>query len=405
VTGTLITRRHAASRLRIVVLGLLVRLPLGGLAWVVLHYLLGLRQLGHDVYFVEDSDDYPSCYDPSRNVTDRDPSYGLQFAARAFERVGSGDRWSYFDAHTARWLGPCADRILEICAGSDLLLSLGCVNRLRPWLMPIPVRALVDIDPVFTQVRHLTSAAAREQATLHTAFFTFAENIGRSGCTIPDDGLPWQPTRHPIFLDGWPRMPSRAEGKFTTVMHWESLRAREHGGVRYGMKSASFGPYLDLPRRAGRILEMAVAGEGAPRDRLRASGWIVRDPRQPSKDPWAYQRYIRRSKAEFTVAKHGFVATRSGWFSERSAGYLASGRPVVVQETGFSDWLPTGSGVISFSTPAEALAGIETVAGRYEFHCDAARAIAEKYFDSRKILPDLLERAVNPAAARPLDRA
>jgi hypothetical protein len=348
-----------ASRLRIIVLGYIVRGPLGGLAWHHLQYVMGLARLGHDVYFVEDSDEYPSCYDPIRNTMDTDPAYGLRFAKRTFDRVGLNDRWAYYDAHTSRWLGPCTDRILEVCATADFLLHMSGKNPLRPWLMKIPMRALVDTDPVFTQIRHLTDPAARTVALQHTSFLSFGENIGLDGCTIPRDGLPWQTTRQPVVLDAWPVTPGRSQGKFTTVMQWDSYPACEYDGLRYGMKSDSFGPYMELPERAGHVFELAVGSSTAPKELLRRKGWVVRNPLEPTQDPWTYQRYIQHSKAEFGVAKHGYVVSHSGWFSERSAAYLASGRPVLIQETGFSDWLQTDSGVIPFNSPEEAVDGIQ----------------------------------------------
>lgn len=393
--------RRVIGGLRIVALGYVVRGPIGGMCWSDLHYVLGLADLGHDVYFVEDSGDSPwCCYDPSRHVTDSDPSYGLEFARRAFDAVGLGARWSYYDAHTKRWLGPCADCVLQICATADLVLNLGGVNPLRPWLLKAPARAFLDKDPVFTQIRHLTDPSARELAMLHTAFFSFAGNIDSTRCSVPDDGLDWTPTRHPIFLGAWPVTPGVPEGKFTTVMQWESYPAREYNGRRYGMKPDSFAPYLDLPTGSKTVFELAVGGPGAPRDLLRQKGWAIRDPLEAAGDPSSYQRYIQSSKAEWSVAKHGYVASRSGWFSERSAAYLASGRPVLVQETGFSDWLPTGSGILSFESPAQALAGVESINGRYVLHCQAARAIAEEFFDTRKVLSRLVERAMS-ASRRP----
>jgi hypothetical protein len=389
--------RGTNDRLRVIVLGYLVRGPMGGMAWHHLQYIMGLHDLGHDVYFVEDSGETPwCCYDPARGVTDADPTYGLQFATAVFARVGLGDRWVYYDAHTACWLGPCADRILNICASADLLLNLSCANPLRPWLMAIPVRTLVDTDPVFTQIRNLTDPARHNRSVQHTAFLSFAENIGLDCAGIPDDGIPWQTTRQPIVLDAWPVTPGPIHGKFTTVMQWDSYPAREHNGRRFGMKSDSFGPYLDLPYKAGPLFELAVGGRTAPRALLRARGWAVRNPLAPTRDPWTYQRYIQQSKAEFSIAKQGYVVSWSGWFSERSAAYLASGRPVLIQDTGFSQWLETGTGVIPFSTPEEALAGLEEINCRYEFHCRAARAIAAEYFDARKVLSRLIERATNP---------
>lgn len=395
ITGASVT----IGRLRIIVLGYIVRGPLGGLTWHHLQYVMGLAWLGHDVYFVEDSDDYPSCYDPVRDITGTDPTYGLQLAASAFGRVGLRDRWAYYDAHTSQWFGPCADRIPGICASADLLLNLSGVNPIRPWLRKIPARALIDTDPVFTQVRHLTDPAAQKLAQEHTSFLTFGENIGTGRCAIPDDCLPWQTTRQPIVLDAWPVTPAPAHGKFTTVMQWDSYKVREYKGCRYGMKSQSFGPYMDLPEKAGPVFELAVGSESAPREELLDRGWVIRNPLEPTRDPWAYQQYIQQSKAEFSVAKHGYVAGHSGWFSERSAAYLASGRPVLTQETGFSEWLETGSGVFPFRTPEEALAGIEAINSRYESHCRSARAIAEEYFDARKVLPRLIECAMNSTPA------
>jgi hypothetical protein len=176
-------------------------------------------------------------------------------------------------------------------------------------------------------------------------------------------------------------------------MQWDSYPARDYAGVHYGMKSESFDAYIGLPRASGQRFELALGGAGAPRRAIRSAGWIVRNPLVPTRDPWTYQRYIRGSKAEFGVAKHGYVISRSAWFSERSAAYLASGRPVVTQDTGFSAWLPTGRGVIAFRTPDEAQAAVAAVDGAYVVHCAAARELAAAYFDSRAVLPDLIQRA------------
>ena len=387
----------ALHRLRIIVLGYVVRGPLGGMVWSNLQYLQGLARLGHDVYFLEDSDDYPSCYDPRRWVTDTDPTYGLRFAEEVFGRIGFGARWAYHDAHTARWHGPCAERMLDLCASAELVLNLCGVNPLRPWLLTIPARALIDEDPAFMQIRHLTDPAARKRALQHTAFFSFGENIGGSGCTIPSDGLPWRPTRQPVVMDTIPLAPAAHHGRFTTVMQWESYPAKECQGVRYGMKDDSLLPLIELPRRVSAILELAIGSASAPRALLQQQGWMIRDPRKISRDPWTYERYLRESKAEFSVAKHGYVISRSGWFSERSAAYLAMGRPVVTQQTGFSDWLRADAGVLPFETMEEAIEAIEEVEAHYSRHREAARAVAETYFDAMKILPRLLEDVLRPA--------
>jgi hypothetical protein len=380
-----------ASRLRIVVLGYVVRGPLGGMVWSNLQYLMGLARLGHDVWFVEDSDDYPSCYDPARGVTDTDPAYGLHFAERVLGRIGLSERWAYHDAHAQRWLGPAAPRILEVCAAADLLLDLCGVNPLRAWLERIPVRVLVDEDPAFTQIRHLGGGEARRRALAHTAFFTFGANFGRPGCSIPDDGLPWRPTRQPVVLEALAATPPPDAGRFTSVMQWESYPALEHEGRRYGMKADSFAPFLALPARCGRIFELALGGPAAPRELLRANGWRLRDPVPLTRDPWTYLRYVAASRAEFGVAKHGYVTSSSGWFSERSVAYLASGRPALVQDTGFSAWLPTGKGLLAFSSPEQACAGVEEILRDGRSHARAARELAEAQFASGRVLTDLIE--------------
>jgi len=386
--------RKKSDRLRIVMLGYMVRGPLGGMTWANLHYLMGLKCLGHEVYFVEDSDSYASCYDPVRNVMDIDPSYGLKYAGGILEKVGLGDHWAYYDEHTSSWHGPCADRILDICSSADLLLNRAGVNPLREWFLGIPVRALIDVDPVFTQIRYLKYPASMEYAKQHTAFFSLAENIGSNRSSIPEDGLPWQPTRHPIFLDAWPATPHQIEGNWTTVMQWKSYPAEQYGGVSYGMKSESLTPYLDIPKSSGEVFELVIAGANSPRQMLTDRGWVIRSSREMSGDPWVYRQYIQGSKGEFSVAKQGYVMTRSGWFSERTAAYLASGRPVVTEEAGFSDVLPIGAGLLAFSDFDEALAAIEEVNEHYDRHCKAARALAEEYFDARRILPGLIEKAM-----------
>ncbi|HYX81752.1 MAG TPA: hypothetical protein VE714_05120 [Gemmatimonadales bacterium] len=380
--------------MRILVLGYIVRGPLGGYAWHHLQYVLGLAQLGHDVYFFEDSDDYAACYDPSTNGMSTDPSYGLAFAERAFERLGLSQRWAYHDAHRDRWYGMEGDRVLEICASADVALNVSGVNPVRPWWRSVPVRVFIDTDPAFTQIRHLSDPTSLARAREHSAFVTFGENFARSGCMVPDDGLPWHPTRQPIVLDAWPVTAAPSSAKFTSVLQWDSYPARVFRGQRYGMKSESFGPHLDLPAKLGPRFELAVGSPTAPRELLRDKGWVIRDPLETTRDPWSYQGYIQESKAEFSVAKHGYVVSRSGWFSERSAAYLASGRPVVVEQTGFSDWLQTDGGVVPFSTPEQAAEGIADVNARYDFHSRAARACAETYFDARNVLARLLEVAV-----------
>ena len=392
--------RHGVSSLRIVVMGYVVRGPLAGPTWHHLQYVRGLADLGHDVWFLEDSDDYASCYDPAQQTVTADPSYGLAYAQRVFDRFGLGERWCYHDAMEKRWHGPAAPRMPEICRSADLLINVSGVNALRPWVAEIPHRALIDTDPVFMQVDILNDGPRRQFAESHTAFFTFGESFGLPGCTMPDDGLPWQPTRQPVLLDAWAPTPGRPEGRYTTVMLWDSYDVREWQGRQYGMKSQEMEQVLDMPARCGPRFEMAVGGPTAPHDRLAQRGWHVADPLAITCDPWDYQAYITQSKAEFSVAKHGYVTSGSGWFSERSASYMALGRPVVVQDTGFSRHLPTGQGLLAFSRIDEAVAAVAEVDANYGRHCEAARAVIESHFDARQVLARLIEQAVTPPARK-----
>jgi len=393
----------SGSRLRIVVAGYVVRGPLAGPTWHHLQYVLGLQDLGHDVWYLEDSMDYPFCYDPSKGRTDVDARYGLGYTARVFGRAGVGERWAYYDAHDGgRWHGPAADRMRSICSSADLLINVSGINPMRPWLAGIPRRVFVDTDPVFTQIDILQDPEQRRFAESHNVFFTFAESFGQPGCAVPDDGLPWQPTRQPVVLREWQPAPPRPEGPYTTVMLWDSYDRRHWNGRAWGMKSEEMEHFLAMPARCGRRFELALGGGTAPSETLEELGWRLHNPLAVTSDPWDYQDFMRRSKAEFSVAKHGYVASRSGWFSERSCGYLASGRPVVVQDTGFSAFLPTGHGLLAFTSVDEAVAAVAEVDQRYEHHCRAARELVAEHFEAGAVLARMIESAMNARGAAAL---
>jgi hypothetical protein len=375
---------------RVVVLGYVVRGPLAGPTWHHLQYLLGLADLGHDAWFVELNDDYEACYDPRTHAVTTDPTYGLGYAGHVFDRTGFGDRWAFYDCHTGSWAGPAASVILDVLRSADAVINVSGVNDVPPVAMDVPRRVLIDTDPGFTQVRHLQDVAARDRAAAHTEFFTFAENVGR-GARLPDDGLPWLPTRQPVHLAAWPVVPAPKAGAFTTVMQWDSYTPVEHDGVVLGMKSASFAQIMDVPTRLpSQRFEIAVGSATAPRGELAAARWLVRDPVEITRDPWTYQEYLQASKAELSPAKHGYVVTNCGWFSERSAAYLASARPVVAQDTGFSRWLPCGEGLLAFTNIDEAVDAVHDIAARYSTHVRRARELVVEHFDARRVVAGLL---------------
>lgn len=376
-------------------MGLIVRFPLGGMAWHYLQYVMGLRRLGHDVLYIEDSDDFPGCYDPLRFTTDSDPSYGLRFTHATFKRLGLDKDWAYWDAHGGEWRGGLGEKRREaIFDDVDMLINVSLSNPIRDWALKVPLRLAIDTDPVFTQIRNLSHPARREATSRHTHFFTFGERWGAPGSTMPDDGFGWLPTRQPIVLEAWPTTEPPRGGRFTTVMQWDSYPSRVYNGVRYETKARSFEKVMGLPTMVTAELELALGGTNAPRQRLLEHGWRLENPLGITRDPWTFRSYVRSSAGEFSVCKHGYVTSRCGWFSERSANYLASGRPVIVEETGFSDWLPTGLGVLPFSTAEEAAQAVETVRGDLSVHGRAARDLAQEYFDAGRVLGDLTEAAL-----------
>ncbi len=333
------------------------------------------------------------------------------------------DAAAYMCPWRSQWFGLPDRRREEVLASADLLINVsGTLERPEAY-RHIPRLAYIDSDPVFTQVR-LAMDPGPFPALIdrHDVHFSFGETLAQADVT--DNGHTWRPTHQPVVLAQWPvRVPAR--DVFTTVMSWTSYAALGFEGrssgqkdvelmkfvdlagmvapnvlefaINEGMTDQSFPEYLDLPRRVGPTLEIALGSPNAPRTELTERGWALRDPRAVSEDPWTYQDYIQRSKAEFSLAKHGYVVSASGWFSERSACYLATGRPVVLQDCAFSQWLPTGEGVLAFDTPQQAIACIEAVEGAYEFHCRKAREVAEASFDARAVLASLIERAMQPS--------
>lgn len=381
-------------RLRILCSGFLIRFPVGGFTWHHLQYLIGLRRLGHDVYYFEDFGWEDSCYDLERDTMTADPAYGIRYFTDLLRPHGLDDRWCYL-AEDGTTRGMTRARLAEVCRECDIYINFSNLNWI-PELADCRRRALIDTDPVFTQIG--AHGMGRSFHDYHT-LFTYGENVHQPNCDMPVAGAKWLPTRQPVVLDLWPVGTGDPAAPFTTVMSWSTRVPCNHQGRVYGQKDRQFEPYFTLPRDAGQPMEVAVSFEPslcdpqAVMERLTAGGWRLGDSNSVSRSPWTFQRYIQGSRAEFSVAKHGYVSTHCGWFSDRSSGYLASGRPVILQETGFSDWLPTGAGLFAFNTPAEAVAAVREVDARYDFHCRAARQLAEEHFASDKVLGRLLEQS------------
>jgi hypothetical protein len=376
--------------LKILCSGHLVRHPVGGHSWHHLQYLVGFQRLGHEVTFFEDYGWPSSCYDPRQDVVTSDPTFGITYVQELFHHCEFGDRWCYL-AEDGTTHGMSRADLTQTCRECDAYFNLSNINWI-PELEHCRRRALVDTDPVFTQIGHHGLGGPFSR---YDTLFTYGENVHRRQCTMPTGGACWLPTRQPVVLDLWPVQPGNPAAAFSTVTNWTPLPACTFEGREYGQKDREFVPFFSLPSDTAEPMEMALAGAPAHvRERLLAGGWRLTDPLEVTRTPWSYQHYLRKSRAEFSVAKHGYVSTRCGWFSDRSAGYLASGRPVVLQDTGFSDFLPTGEGLMAYRTSAEAVRMMQQLKGDYPAHCRAARDLAEECFDARRVLTELLERCL-----------
>lgn len=381
---------------------------LGGVTWDYLNFVLGIHALGAEVYYVEDSGQWPYNFDGGANGRSwvaANCSENVAELDRVFQSIGLGDRWAYRFPVTGEWFGLSDTIRHEIVRTADVLLNVsGSLE--RPELYRSVSRLVyIDTDPAFTQISVLTGdEQLRSRIEAHDYHFSLGENV--SSCRLGTDHN-WRPIKHPVYLPAWAHsLPCR--DAFTTVMNWTSYCPVTYEGQVFGQKDMELIRFLDLPTRVHQVrLEVAMpnlvhsAWEypqsnwmrgpfGTPQMLLRHHGWHPVDSIEACGDHESYHAYIISSKAEWSVAKNGYVNAHVGWFSGRSACYLAAGRPVVVQDTGIRQHLPTGLGVFAFSDINEAAAAIDAVIGAYPQHAKAAKEIAEAYFDSDKILEDLI---------------
>ncbi len=383
------------SRKRLVVLHLAGRYPLGGIGWQAGHYVLGLTRLGHDVYYVEDSRANP--YAPQVKSVVEDSSYSVAFLADVMGRFGLADRWAYVDGATGVCHGLSRERLRQIYREADGLLNVCGATRLRDEPLRCPVRVYVETDPVFEQIRVAEGdRRAIEALEEHTHHFTYGENLGQPDCPIPLEKFAWRATRPPVIPELWAARVNPAAERFTTVATWQNVGKdiRFRGETYYWSKHMNFLRVVDLPSRTRQPLELALeVDDPEVRDLLARNGWLLTDAFEVSRDLTAYQHHIERSRGEFTVSKDLVARTRSGWFSDRSACYLAAGKPVVTQDTGFGKYVPAGAGLLAFSTVEEAAAALDEVNRDYARHCRAARGLAEEYFAADRVLGRLCREA------------
>jgi hypothetical protein len=372
--------------MKILVAGIIARYPFGGVTWCSLMYLLGLRAMGHEVFYVEDTGE--CVYDPEANAISEDPGYGTRYIHNALAAFDLGDSWSFVNFDGSHH-GASRETVRAFCADADLFINLSGGSWFwRDEYARIPKRVFIDTDPVFTQL-----AIAKGEAWYVDFFrpfdklFTFGANIGTPASDVPTSGLTWHKTWQPVVTELWRTDVDASNGRFTTVMTWKTESFTDVDGN----KDREFVKFIDLPSRTPHAIELAVNG---PQDLLRAHGWKTVDAMGVSRSLWDYRTFIQESKGEFGVAKHAYVSRRSGWFSDRTECYLAAGRPALVQDTGWSAHLPEGAGLLGFSTPEEALDGLDRIASDYPRHARRAREIAVEHFEATRVLQLLLNIAL-----------
>jgi hypothetical protein len=357
----------------------------GGASWAVLQYALGLRRLGCGVTFVEQWEAPPDAKSLARTPT------GFYFR-EVVQAFGLEECSALVRAGTDQTLGLVYPRLRERCRDADLLINISGILTDPDLIGDIPVRAYLDLDPAFNQLWHESGIDMRFDA--HNRFVTVGQALGTPDCPVPTAGREWIRTLPPVVLDWWPAAGGPGDGSFTSIGNWRGYGSVEHQGVHYGQRVHSMRELMELPRRTEAQFRLALAihpDEKKDLEALDANGWQLVNPLDAAGTPDRYARFIQRSTAELGIAKSGYVLSNSGWFSDRSACYLASGRPVLAQETGFSRFLPVGEGLLSFESVDDAAAGVEAIRAGYARHARAARELAEERLESDRVLRALLD--------------
>lgn len=359
----------------------------GGATWAVLQYVLGLHDLGCDVYFIEPLDESSLLPDGVELAASKNAAYFHSVVSD----FGLQSRAALLLKDSTQTVGLDYDQLCTIASRADVLINVSGMLADPRLVERIPVRAYLDLDPAFIQLWHCQGIEMGFDR--HTHFVTIGRALGQPECMIPTCDRSWITTNQPIVLKHWPAVPTIPPPCLTTIGNWRGYGSVEHQGVFYGQKAHSMRELLPLAMRCKTGLRLAMAvhpEEHADLKALSDYGWTIVDPKNIVQTPENYRDFIQNSWAEFGVTKQGYVTSRCGWFSDRSVCYLASGRPVLAQETGFSHYLPTGEGLFSFSTIDEFQSHVQRLLEDYQHHARAARVIAEQHFDSRKVLQRLL---------------
>ncbi|HEV2209321.1 MAG TPA: hypothetical protein VG167_11135 [Verrucomicrobiae bacterium] len=381
---------------RIIVFGILFWYPLAGVTYQFLHYLLALRRLGYEPYYIEDSGRW--IYDPRLNDLSPDPTYNLEAVVPVLQAHGFGGSWAFRGNYPGgRCYGLSEEKILRLYGEADAFLNVTGAQELREEHLACRRRIYVETDPVAAQIK-VARGDAQTIAALaaHDTHFSFGLNFGAPDCQVPLERFRWLPSVQPVALELWqnpvPASPNGAAYNTIATWHNKGKDIIYKGETYYWSKDREFNKILDLPRRRTVPFELAVGVPANSRRRLESHGWRLVDPLRLSSDLETYRQFILGARGEFTVAKDQNIRLRSGWFSDRSACYLAAGRPVITQDTGFGSYLPTGKGLFAFRGLDDILAAVDAIESDYAGHCRAARAIAQEFFAAEKVLGSLLAR-------------
>lgn len=387
------------QRKRVVVMGFMGGCPIAGVVWQHIHYIVGLQRLGHDVYYVEDSARYP--YNPVTYEENENYAYAAEVLSKLADEFGFQDRWSY----CARFLpdnptaGMPLSQIRDLYKTADAILNVCGAQEFNDDLLVSHNLLYVESDPGVEQIRvDNGEGKTKEYLGRHRALFTFGENIGRERFPVPLHNARWLPTRQPVVTDFWKSEGLPPAGAvFTTIANWNTSGRKdiEWRGEKYlWSKSLEFLKFVEAPVKAGEMFEMATnIGQEVTRELFQKSQWRLSAPDEISIHWNQYRDYIRNSKGEFTAAKDQYVRLNTGWFSDRTACYLAAGRPAITQETGFTQFYGGDGGLFAFTTIEEIVAHVQTINSDYAKHSRIAREIAAEHFEATTVLKSLLERA------------
>jgi hypothetical protein len=387
------------KRKRIVVMGFMGSMPIAGVIWQHIHYVVGLQRLGCDVYYIEDSARLP--YNPQTFEVNNEFDYAAHVLDRLSQEFGFRSRWGFCARYLPRTptAGLPLKRIQQLYREADAILNICGAQELNDDLLASDRILYIESDPGVEQIK----IDKRVKSTVdylrrHHALFTFGENIGTKSFPVPTHGFKWLPTRQPVVTDLWKSargLPRAAV--LTAVANWSTsgLKDITWRGKKYlWSKSREFLRFISAPKKSRESFELATNIEDLKTQRrFLQNGWRLRCPLQMSVDYWRYRDYIRRSKGEFTVAKDQYVRLNTGWFSDRSACYLAAGRPVITQETGFTKTYGGKLGLLSFRSLAEIVDAVKIINANYAKHSRAARALACEVFESERVLESVLDRA------------